>query len=867
MAKQQYGDCIIQNEKGEILLLQRSYQDDFGPGKWCLPGGKIEEGETALEGAQRELYEETNLGAVLEGPIHIEKRSDSVSYYFQGVCNTFAPTLLDVEEHYRLQWVPLDEVADYDLLLDLKEILTKTINIPRLSESILNVDVYNVLDLFKRHEFVEASFNKGDMDSEQLFNSKEIFENYALSLCENQPKKNYKELIQRVLKRQGKSADFLEKGGKRAYLGEKREFGGRVHIKTLDGWKYFGSGTGSKAKEHAGDRVAKKVETSDEKYKRYDFERIKDLFDKDPLFTKFTASQKSSLLEDVDGLLSAGVGDESLLTEIKSTLDKTLFGEVEEIKESWKGSAEVKVKMPEVSDLDMDNAVSAGGSGGAMLATDPKTGKKYIVKKAIEGSDKNSLAQLEGEHLVDKIYDSLGVKTMLGEIKKDEYGVSYKITPYLDGAKELSAIRAVDRVLAKEALKKNFVLDCLLLNWDVIGAGEDNVIVKGGIPYRIDNGGSLLYRAKNGKKTSSSLVAEVSEIDVMRSDKNPATKKIFGDISEEEIERQAKEIYNNREKIAEILNSSTIQDKDQITSLLNERISWLKRKYVDKKVVEKEVEKKFVNVTEKWKNELDSSSFHGNEGIKEAIYEQVKRIERSRESTYKSYASRRGISVDEYKGLLQNHIEKIAKEASLFRATDLSVLDLVLGDRYKSQFETGTSHGSLSPSMRAEAEHEYFGFKNDKKHDKESRPIYGYCSNNPNGVQNSEGKHPPQNGASMYGNITVKLKDEVKNRATFMFGDSLGATDSRACVPLTNPHFTAFGMGSDPLNSVGDTKKISERYVEVQYHGQLKHSDIESIHLSTANIGYSEDSSYKAINKAIDIASKHSKKIVMYGTD
>lgn len=46
------------------------------------------------------------------------------------------------------------------------------------------------------------------------------------------------------------TGDSLEKGGKRAVIGEKREFSGRMYIKTAQGWKFFGKGTGSKAQDH-----------------------------------------------------------------------------------------------------------------------------------------------------------------------------------------------------------------------------------------------------------------------------------------------------------------------------------------------------------------------------------------------------------------------------------------------------------------------------------------------------------------------------------------------------------------------------------------------------------------------------------------
>jgi 8-oxo-dGTP diphosphatase len=48
--------CIV-NEKPHYLLIQRGKAPNAG--KWSFPGGKLEWGESALEGAKRELAEET----------------------------------------------------------------------------------------------------------------------------------------------------------------------------------------------------------------------------------------------------------------------------------------------------------------------------------------------------------------------------------------------------------------------------------------------------------------------------------------------------------------------------------------------------------------------------------------------------------------------------------------------------------------------------------------------------------------------------------------------------------------------------------------------------------------------------------------
>ena len=50
---------IALDEAGRVLLARQSYGTD----KWVLPGGALDRGETPLEGALRELREETGCGA------------------------------------------------------------------------------------------------------------------------------------------------------------------------------------------------------------------------------------------------------------------------------------------------------------------------------------------------------------------------------------------------------------------------------------------------------------------------------------------------------------------------------------------------------------------------------------------------------------------------------------------------------------------------------------------------------------------------------------------------------------------------------------------------------------------------------------
>lgn len=799
---QHYADCIIRNEKGEVLLLQRSYNDDFEPGKWCLPGGKIEPGEAPEYGAARELLEETHLQTVLNF-LQVVERPDSVTCYFEGFVHSQTYTILDNEEHFKIEWVPVDKIAQYDLLLDLKNILVDKIGLPIYSTKLMELQIFDANDLFKRNELVEKSFDNEEMTTADYFSCKKIINNHLSQIV-------------KVGFEKGIFDDLdLEKGGKKAFIGEIRTFAGREHIRTIDGWKYYGKGTGTKAKEHSKDDV-KKIE------------------------------EKPSATVVVKGREA--------------------------------------VKFPSYDSLDHSSSVSAGGSGGAYLISH-KTDGKFIVKKEEKSGDKNSSDQLRSEHLTDKLYKTLRINASQSELQITKDGV-VKIAKFIDPSKTLASFlsdhkkdpKVVDSI--KQSIQKGFVADCLLMNWDVIGQGQDNIIVtadkdgSGFATHRIDNGGALLFRAKKGKKSSDAFTSEVAELNTLRSSKNAVAQQIFGNITDEEIKKQVQHIVANRKQLLDTIDQSDVADQKQIHTLIGKRIDWLEQKWITEDRPKEEKSSKTttstVNITEKYLQELDTLEFQGNKDIKQAISEQIQSVEEYHQAAYSKHATKRGISINEYKGLLQKHVEKLVAESSFFRATDASILSNVIteGGRYKSQFETGTSGGSLSPDSRARVEDIFFKF-GDKKQNKEMRPIYGYISDNTNGIMNEVGDHPPRNRTSQYGAVTIKLSDKVRSKTTICFCDSLGASSDIACTPANKPHFTSLKINTsvDPLDAITKTSKVSD-YVEAQYHSQLTAEDIESVHISAYNFTHAANpgaDTYEKLNDIIEIIGKTNKKIKVYG--
>ena len=101
---------LVVNRDGHILLLKRSPESYFAPNQWGYPGGKIEEGETALEAAVRETEEETQLRVHNVKPLGVFNEAVAAFYSdeFDG----------DVEidfEHTDWKWVAPAEIEGYDL--------------------------------------------------------------------------------------------------------------------------------------------------------------------------------------------------------------------------------------------------------------------------------------------------------------------------------------------------------------------------------------------------------------------------------------------------------------------------------------------------------------------------------------------------------------------------------------------------------------------------------------------------------------------------------------------------------------------------------------------------------------------------------
>jgi len=113
--------------KGEILLEKR--KGEPGRGKWTVPGGLVELGESAEQTVIREVREETNLE--VEQPELIDvvnsvttDENGKIKYHFVIVdyfVKIKGGTLKAADDAAELSWVKFSEVENYDLTRSFRE--------------------------------------------------------------------------------------------------------------------------------------------------------------------------------------------------------------------------------------------------------------------------------------------------------------------------------------------------------------------------------------------------------------------------------------------------------------------------------------------------------------------------------------------------------------------------------------------------------------------------------------------------------------------------------------------------------------------------------------------------------------------------
>jgi hypothetical protein len=210
----------------------------------------------------------------------------------------------------------------------------------------------------------------------------------------------------------------------------------------------------------------------------------------------------------------------------------------------------------------------AGGTNGARIALNPE-GTRWLVKYYRGNPDR-----VATELLANAIYRELdilvpeaGIGTWQGPSGEEWITATY---PMLEGEfRRWSEPNA--------ALAEGFVADALLANWDVIGLVQDNILWQGNSPVRIDQGGTFVFRAQEGRKPYG---PEVVELESMLGEEGQARATMA--VTDDLIRRKAEDTISTLtpDRIEALLTEAPFEDpktKAAIQSNLEARLEHLSR--------------------------------------------------------------------------------------------------------------------------------------------------------------------------------------------------------------------------------------------------------------------------------------------------
>lgn len=255
----------------------------------------------------------------------------------------------------------------------------------------------------------------------------------------------------------------------------------------------------------------------------------------------------------------------------------------------------------------------------------------------------------------------------------------------------------------------------------------------------------------------------------------------------------------------------------------------------------KERMREFAEATPSVSRRVDVSNIVTLKGQREAVQNLLKR----RESLYEKRFP--GVDVEK---VVKSKLKPLIDKSQLrIRVRDTNVLDKILDEGYKNMMETGTSNVDFDVEFRKRVSGKFFGFDPSQASASDFE-IYGYLHDDIDADLNDD-----TGELAVYGSIVLELKKEnLKDRTTFVVGDSfefvwedeiehLGGVGNPAKMvrPSMITDISSTAMRIEDVNRLRLSNKTPETmeelrkilplapFVEAQYHGGVKPSDIASV--------------------------------------
>lgn len=125
-ALQLSGKALIHDGEGRCLLIRRSAASNGNPGKWDLPGGKVDQGESVWDALSREVAEECGIAVELEalvGAAQADAPDGRRIIYLVMEGRALGAEVVLSGEHDAFDWVARAELPEADLVPQFRAVL------------------------------------------------------------------------------------------------------------------------------------------------------------------------------------------------------------------------------------------------------------------------------------------------------------------------------------------------------------------------------------------------------------------------------------------------------------------------------------------------------------------------------------------------------------------------------------------------------------------------------------------------------------------------------------------------------------------------------------------------------------------------
>lgn len=199
---------------------------------------------------------------------------------------------------------------------------------------------------------------------------------------------------------------------------------------------------------------------------------------------------------------------------------------------------------------------SAGGSTGAKIVEDVN-GNRYIMKRGDGGQYTNN-GHIKNEYLANQLYDILGLRVPDYELY-DDNGTAVILSKFIPGTK-------APTMKDYNKLAQGFIADCVLANWDVYE--NDNCLIDfAGRVIRVDNGGTLNFRAHGGQKPFNDDILKTFQSMIQYN------QSIYATLDKSDVLKQIQDIQAKKNDIVSYLKES---GQDALADTIGKRIDNLK---------------------------------------------------------------------------------------------------------------------------------------------------------------------------------------------------------------------------------------------------------------------------------------------------